>query len=44
MTAAVADYRPAGVYEIVERRPVAGGPGDGETWLVRDVQAAKVKE
>ena len=45
MTAAVADYRPAGVYEIVERRPVAGGgPGDArETWVVRDVQAAKVK-
>jgi phosphopantothenoylcysteine synthetase/decarboxylase len=39
MTAAVADYRPTRVYEVVERRQVDGG----ETWLVRDVQAAKVK-
>src|SRR4051794_24933297 len=47
MTAAVADYRPAGVYEIVERRPIADGrpPGGGtrEAWVVRDVQAGKVK-
>jgi len=45
MTAAVADYRPERVYEIVERRPVTGSdPGDArETWLVRDAQAAKVK-
>jgi phosphopantothenoylcysteine synthetase/decarboxylase len=47
MTAAVADYQPAGVYEIVERRPdgpeAAGGGERRETWLVRDVQAAKVK-
>lgn len=40
MTAAVADYRPAGTYAIVERTP----RGDGtETWIVRDAQAAKVK-
>ena len=39
MTAAVADYRPTRVYEVVERRQAEGG----ETWLVRDVQAAKVK-
>ena len=39
MTAAVADYRPTRVYEVVERRGAEGG----ETWLVRDVQAAKVK-
>src|SRR4051812_35196433 len=45
MTAAVADYRPERVYEIVERQPITGGePGDArETWLVRDAQAAKVK-
>jgi phosphopantothenoylcysteine synthetase/decarboxylase len=40
MTAAVADYRPAGVFEVVERRPTADG---GETWTVRDVNAGKVK-
>ena len=46
MTAAVADYRPAGVYEIVERRsrgrtrPRGGRAKHG---VVRDVQAAKVK-
>jgi phosphopantothenoylcysteine synthetase/decarboxylase len=41
MTAAVADYQPAGVYAVVERTPtlVAGE----ERWLVRDVQAGKVK-
>jgi phosphopantothenate---cysteine ligase (CTP) len=47
MTAAVADYRPAGVYEIVERRPAGSdAPGAGErreSWVVRDVQAAKVR-
>ncbi len=40
MTAAVADYRPARVYEVVERRP---GEGGEEVWRVRDAQAAKVK-
>ena len=40
MTAAVADYAPSGVYQIVERRPADGG---GEVWHVRDVSAAKVK-
>lgn len=40
MTAAVADYAPAGVYQIVERRPAEGG---GEVWHVRDVAAEKVK-
>jgi len=40
MTAAVADYRPAGVFQVVERRPA--GP-DTETWRVRNVTAPKVK-
>jgi phosphopantothenoylcysteine synthetase/decarboxylase len=40
MTAAVADYRPAGVYEVLERQESAAGR---ETWAVRDVQAGKVK-
>ena len=40
MTAAVADYRPAGVYQVLERRQ--DGPG-AEVWVVRDAQAAKVK-
>ena len=40
MTAAVADYRPQRVYEVIERQ---AGPGPGaERWLVRDVQAGKV--
>lgn len=39
MTAAVADYRPAGVFEVVSREI-----GDGqERWVVRDVQAQKVR-
>jgi phosphopantothenoylcysteine synthetase/decarboxylase len=42
MTAAVADYRPARTFAVVERRPDAGAPGL-ETWVVRDVQAGKVK-
>src|SRR5438874_1427098 len=41
MTAAVADYAPAGAFEIVRRSPGAI-PGE-ETWAVRDVTAAKVK-
>src|SRR3954469_18330760 len=40
MTAAVADYRPAGVYQVVEREQGADGL---ERWTVRDVQAGKVK-
>ena len=39
MTAAVADYKPQRVYEVLERRPV----GETEQWVVRDVQAGKVK-
>ena len=39
MTAAVADYKPRRVYEVLERRPV----GETEQWVVRDVHAAKVK-
>jgi phosphopantothenoylcysteine synthetase/decarboxylase len=40
MTAAVADYAPAGVYQILNRIPSA--PGE-ETWTVRNVQAEKIK-
>jgi phosphopantothenoylcysteine synthetase/decarboxylase len=41
MTAAVADYAPAGVFQVVDRKPAAA---DGtETWTVRNVQADKVK-
>lgn len=41
MTAAVADYQPNGVYAVLERTPtLAAGE---ERWLVRDVQAGKVK-
>jgi phosphopantothenoylcysteine synthetase/decarboxylase len=42
MTAAVADYRPAGVYAVVERTADRSAAGL-EHWVVRDVQAAKVK-
>ena len=42
MTAAVADYKPQRVYEVVERRPDPAAPG-AETWRVRDAQAGKVK-
>jgi phosphopantothenoylcysteine synthetase/decarboxylase len=41
MTAAVADYSPAGTYQILTRTPT-DQPGV-ETWAVRDVQAAKIK-
>jgi phosphopantothenoylcysteine synthetase/decarboxylase len=41
MTAAVADYAPAGVFEIVWRAP--GAAAGEEVWTVRDVSAAKVK-
>ncbi len=40
MTAAVADYRPAGVFEVLECKPTHAG---AESWTVRDVQAGKVK-
>jgi phosphopantothenoylcysteine synthetase/decarboxylase len=40
MTAAVADYRPVRVYEVIDRHTDQAG---GETWRVRDVQAGKVK-
>lgn len=40
MTAAVADYAPAGVFHVVERRRDEDG---GETWRVREVTAPKVK-
>ena len=40
MTAAVADYRPHGVYEVLDRKQSDAGH---ETWVVRDVQAGKVK-
>jgi phosphopantothenoylcysteine synthetase/decarboxylase len=40
MTAAVADYTPAGVYQVLTRAPSAAGE---ETWTVRNVQAEKVK-
>ena len=39
MAAAVADYRPERVYQVVERR----AEGAEEVWRVRDAQAAKVK-
>ena len=40
MTAAVADYTPAGVFQLLDRRPTADGV---EQWTVRNVQADKVK-
>lgn len=40
MTAAVADYRPAGTFAVLARERTADG---AERWLVRDVQAGKVK-
>jgi phosphopantothenate---cysteine ligase (CTP) len=39
MTAAVADYAPQRVYVVLERR----ADGDREVWIVKDVQAGKVK-
>lgn len=41
MTAAVADYKPAGAFSVVERSP--GAVAGEEIWRVRDVQAGKVK-
>jgi phosphopantothenoylcysteine synthetase/decarboxylase len=40
MTAAVSDYGPDHVYEVVNR---TSGPDGLETWMVRDVFAGKVK-
>jgi phosphopantothenoylcysteine synthetase/decarboxylase len=42
MTAAVADYKPQGAYEVVERQANPSAPGT-ETWRVRDAQAGKIK-
>jgi phosphopantothenate---cysteine ligase (CTP) len=42
MTAAVADYRPVRTYEVVQRE-TAEWPDGMERWVVRDVQAGKVK-
>jgi phosphopantothenoylcysteine synthetase/decarboxylase len=39
MSAAIADYRPSGVFRIVQRQENAGR----ETWVVENVQAGKVK-
>lgn len=41
MTAAVADYQPAGAFEVADRR--AGPEAGSEIWTVRDVSAGKVK-
>ena len=41
MSAAVADYQPAGVYQVIARQP--GDTAGEETWRVRLVQAGKVK-
>ena len=40
MTAAIADYRPAGSFQVIRRDVQSDGT---ETWTVRDVQAGKVK-
>jgi phosphopantothenoylcysteine synthetase/decarboxylase len=42
MTAAVADYRPAGVFAI-ERREIDPNDSKVERWVVRNVQTGKVK-
>jgi phosphopantothenoylcysteine synthetase/decarboxylase len=42
MTAAVADYTPAGTYQLLTRTRSPANP-DEETWTVRNVQAEKVK-
>lgn len=39
MAAAVADYTPAGSFQVIERRPLDNGC---EQWIVRDVQAGKI--
>jgi phosphopantothenoylcysteine synthetase/decarboxylase len=40
MTAAIADYKPTGVYSVLSRNPEARGI---EVWKVQNVQAGKVK-
>lgn len=40
MTAAVADYRPTGSYQVMSRTTLADG---SEQWVVKNVQAGKVK-
>jgi phosphopantothenate---cysteine ligase (CTP) len=40
MTAAIADYKPAGSFQVVDRK---GGADGTEIWTVRNVDAAKVK-
>jgi phosphopantothenoylcysteine synthetase/decarboxylase len=40
MTAAVADYAPAGVFQVLSQSPGADGT---QTWTVRDVDAGKIK-
>ncbi|MEI7766459.1 MAG: phosphopantothenoylcysteine decarboxylase [Phycisphaerae bacterium] len=42
MTAAISDYEPDGVYEILERQELSGTPGV-QQWTVRNVQRGKVK-
>jgi len=43
MTAAVADYSPAGVFQVVRRDADAAAGAGREVWHVRDVSAGKVK-
>lgn len=44
MSAAVSDYRPAGAFQVLERRPATAADGSAlEVWQVRNVQAGKVK-
>lgn len=44
MSAAVSDYTPQRVYEVVDTKPDPSSGGDGrEVWIVRDVQRGKVK-
>ncbi|MDW8263323.1 MAG: phosphopantothenoylcysteine decarboxylase [Phycisphaerales bacterium] len=40
MTAAVADYAPAGAFSVLERRTIGNGL---EQWTVRDVSAGKIR-
>ncbi len=40
MTAAVADYAPAGSFAVLDRKALADGT---EQWIVRDVHAGKIK-
>lgn len=42
MTAAVADYKPTGVYQVM-KRSAAGDMNGAEIWTVHSVQAEKVK-